>query len=209
MNLNVVVTKSTQASKRYGQLIKDLINNPNFVKRFNQIKTEPLKKRPIMFLKLLKKYDLFSVEIAGYLTAMSTESNPDLKILELTTIDKCIFLDKENYANENPLNIYHKDLIDKYPIEIRISPNASQRDILDFIRSKWNMINSTQNEYLHPKKRLRLRTKEDRDKFIWKLRNEPKSIILDEIDKKYPEEELSYENIYSIINIQKKRLSKK
>lgn len=101
-----------------------------------------------------------------------------------------------------------------YPIAIRISPYASQRDIIDFVKNKsiWKMgIEPLQEKYKDEDIKIgQVKTKNEeiqkRNDFIYENREKPRKEIMKLLTDKFPElDPLDYGHIAKIISLENKR----
>jgi len=101
-----------------------------------------------------------------------------------------------------------------YPIGLRISPYASLRDIQDFLRKQYkSRIAPLQSWYRNHNKKIsigrfkkRSERVHQRNVFIYQNRHLPRRKILELLEEKYPEQEISdYTYIGKIISEEKKR----
>jgi len=106
---------------------------------------------------------------------------------------------------------FQKSDDDAYPIAIRISPYASQRDLIDFVKNKgaWSEIQFLQGKYADPKLKMgKVKQKDEkiqaRNDFIYEHRNLPRKEIMHLVSEKL-HESLDYGLIAKIISIEKKR----
>lgn len=105
---------------------------------------------------------------------------------------------------------YLKMIADEFPIAILIPPNASERDIVDFIKKAYlNLILPAQTEYKNEcvnisRYRRRNALVRDRDQFIYENRSLPRKKIVRLVSNKYGEA-LDYGHIGKIISIESKK----
>lgn len=98
-----------------------------------------------------------------------------------------------------------------YPISIRLSPYASQRDILDFIKNNFFLIKSSQDKYIKQKSKFsRIKTKDyrkqERNRFIYEHRNLPRKKIMKLVADKFGYDDvIDYGHIGKIISVEKKK----
>lgn len=96
-----------------------------------------------------------------------------------------------------------------FPIHIGISPQATKRDVLDFVSKRWKSIRNMLDLYLENPKIVRSKPKSERNEFIWKNRNLSARKVADLVNKKYPEENLTYSDINSVLYYLRKRRKSK
>jgi hypothetical protein len=94
-----------------------------------------------------------------------------------------------------------------YPIHIGISPVASERDVLDFIKKRWPVIRKRLNIYQEKTPVIRQKRKAARDNFIWENRETPSAQLAEMVNNKFPGESLEYYQVDSIKHYMKKRNS--
>ncbi len=100
---------------------------------------------------------------------------------------------------------------EQYPLILRIHPDASQRDIISYIKENWNRIERAQSQYLVPKnnsvKNSKITLNEDNRKIVALVHLHPNS-TLKEI-KRLLKEQLgvtkTYEEVGKIRSTEKKR----
>lgn len=105
--------------------------------------------------------------------------------------------EKESKENEDRM----------YPIAIKVSAYASERDIQNFIVKTYPIIKSLQEKYKDPRAKIgkvRLGSKEKRNDFIYKHKKLPKKELMKLVNKKY-KEVLDIGLIGKIISIENKR----
>lgn len=145
--------------------------------------------------------------IEGYLFYNLTEHSvyPD-------TYNMCIFADlveqkKDPFLEETQIddNLF-------FPIAIRISPYASQRDIIDYIRRAYkNIIVPNQDKYKIPgvnigKYKKRKSSIVERNKFIYENQNLPLKEISRLVEERFgSEHSLDYGYIGKIISLEKRK----
>ncbi|MDO9099738.1 MAG: hypothetical protein Q7V53_03205 [Caldisericota bacterium] len=94
-----------------------------------------------------------------------------------------------------------------YPIHICISPLATQRDVLDWVRNKWSRtVAPSLYAYSGDVPRIRRRRKLKRDQFIWGHRELASGSIGTLVNKEFGES-LDDEEVNSILAYMKKRYS--
>jgi len=100
----------------------------------------------------------------------------------------------------------------EYPVVLRIHPDASQRDIMEYIKKHWQQIKHYQDKYADRNKQASFKnskTKENskikkRDDFIYKNRNLPRKEIMRMVTDEFGET-LDYGHIGKIISLRNKR----
>ncbi len=214
------VIKLTQGNRKLKQYIEDLCNNKNFVLLYDQIVDNPNSKKQKELLKYIaKKYGidrrLFEI------IRMKIEHN---NLIWGDTDDVCEivdnYLDVVDYEEEQGLIPIKKDLfrhmhLTAFPISIEIHELASKRDILDFVEKRWDMIEN----YLEVHRRkdgIRIRKRKNKKlyDFIWKIWKKKDSNNMNikelkkEVNKKFPDNNLVYYDIYKIIDLERRRRHK-
>ena len=96
-----------------------------------------------------------------------------------------------------------------FPVRVDISPYASKRDILDFIRKNYDRIKEIQDKHkIKVIKIGKIRSRkphiQKRNDFIYKHRHLPRREIMRLVSKKF-NEVLDYGHIGKIISLEKKR----
>lgn len=205
----------TQGNKKFSQYLNDLRKNENFIELIQKLKTEKNhKKRRKFSIELAEKYGIDS----DLLFDIWYRLYPDKKNIgwgEL--VDVCQIEDSYDvisYEEEHQQLPIKKDLIRlmdmlAYPVSIKIHRLASKRDVLDFIEKRWDYIEKNFFE-LYREKKLRIRKRKNQKiyDFIWDNRDKDKKTIKKLLDKKYPDYNIDYFEIYKIIQLEKKRRSK-
>lgn len=208
--------KQTQGQKKTRLRLKELFDNEIFKKELSNILANPNKKKQNKQLwKFAEKYSL-EFEMGSPFLDLVTGRNS--KILDEQIgheLDVCELYDEvDEYLNENfprDFDIPPSRRPDKraqlnaFPIHIGISPQATKRDVLDFISKRWDHIRYMLDTYLEKPKIIRVKPKSKRDEFIWKNRNLPSSKIAELVNEKYPDSVLTYSDINSILYYLRKR----
>ncbi len=157
---------------------------------------------------------------------------PDLEDVELSYYDQCtvesgimemeafeeILADYKGKGQRKYLNEYIetcKKLYKIRPVSIHISPYASQREIIDFVKKNFADIEEYQNKYRNPnikigKFKTRNPTVKERDEFILNLHNQGKTgkEIARLVKEKFGGDLLGYEYIPKIIFREKQKRQK-
>lgn len=127
--------------------------------------------------------------------------------------DLCMIADLRNEAEEP----FMKEIRDAdnlhFPIAIRISPFATQRDIVDFIKKHEVFIAQMQEQYRKDFKGIRIgKTKkrnaevQERNDFIYENRNLPRRKIMELLTEKYgPDKTLDMGHISKVISLEKQK----
>lgn len=111
----------------------------------------------------------------------------------------------------NNKETYHKSDDVAYPVALRISPYATQRDILDFVKRNGFMINASQHKYKVKgvkigKERKKNPKIQERNEFIYEHRHLPRKEILKLVGNKFGYDGvIEYGLIGKIISLEKKK----
>ena len=95
-----------------------------------------------------------------------------------------------------------------YPIHIGISPLASERDVLDFVKKRWPVIRDCLDIYQEKPLLIRKKRKAPRDEFIWEHKDIPSKKLADMVCEEFPGEVLTYADINAIKQYLRKRHSR-
>jgi hypothetical protein len=103
----------------------------------------------------------------------------------------------------------------KYPVVVRIHPDASQRDIIEFIKKHWVEIKHYQDQYINRRKDASFKNSKttenkkikERNDFIYKNRHLPRKEISTLVAKTF-NEYLDYGHIGKIISLENKKRKK-
>lgn len=213
---NIYHFPKTQGQRKVVKRLKELFNNELFLKEIDEvleIKNERNFYNKVW--KLARKYNLKFESGTPLFDYIYIKKYDKEKELNLESLDKniendvCIIRDDaDGYLNE----VFPRDFeippgkkqdsrleINNYPIRVSISPQATKRDLLDFINKRWKYIADLLSDYDQGIILERKRKKQERDDLIWKNRNKPRKEIADLINKKFPNENLTYSDVNSII----------
>lgn len=185
--------------KRFNIPVVDGVST--FFKNGGMVLNEPQREREFFrkdLLKVLKKYDL-SHEWYAYFSMYVMSG-----IQNHFCVDKSIC--KLIYKHDKPPT-------NEFPVAIGISPNASQREIIDFIKKMFPDIKRIQDKYKTKGSRLgKVRTKNPRKQeigdFIYENQNLPYREIVSLVCKKFPEEDtesIDEGSVGKIISLENKR----
>lgn len=130
--------------------------------------------------------------------------------------DVCMISDEEDhYLNEcfrvdfdyPPSRLPMKRAqIKAFPIHIGINIYATKRDVLDFVNKRWDEIRYMLDCFTADRPSVtRKRVKAERDELIWENRGLPARDLADLVNAKFPEENLTYSDINSILYYLKQR----
>jgi len=95
-----------------------------------------------------------------------------------------------------------------FPVHLCISPEASKRDVLDYVAKNWRKIRSLLDSYHKGPPVIRTRKKEERDQFIWDNKDSPSGTISARVWHRFGES-LDDLQINGILAYMAKRYSKK
>jgi hypothetical protein len=95
-----------------------------------------------------------------------------------------------------------------FPVHICISPLASERDVLDYVKKRWSKIRPALDSYHKGPLVIRKRKNEARDRFIWENREVPSEELAPIVHDQFHGKWLEYYEIDSIKHYMKKRLTK-
>ncbi|HEX9804943.1 MAG TPA: hypothetical protein VGA67_04630 [Candidatus Dojkabacteria bacterium] len=215
----------TQGQKKIKNRLNELFSNESFKKEFDEIsQIKDLKERNNMGRKLAGKYSIeytirtplakllghpaFNKDVTKNLDVCKTinqfSDNQDF-ISYLDYLDQLDSIKRQEGAKEWLLNNRKK----LFPVHLAISPYASKRDVLDFINKNWNSMKAQLNQYDEKIPQYRAKKYTERDDFIWENRKLPAEEISRLVEEKFPEQNLTYSDINSILyNLRKRRLSK-
>ena len=174
--------------------------------------------------KLVETYDLYELEwflvfwhylIYNKILILDQNFPPPLFLYDF---DLCLIRDELEWNNLLNNSQYNPDTIKEiingelknFPIAIKISPYATERDILDFIKKNFKQIKSLQKKYQNPNIKIgKLRQKnvqiQKRNEFIWKHRNLPRKKIMYLASAKFKGQVLGYAEVEKIIVLEDKR----
>jgi len=97
-----------------------------------------------------------------------------------------------------------------FPIVIKISPYATERDIIDFIKKNYKHINLLQKKYQKPNIKIgKFKQKNEliqkRNDFIWEHRNLSRKKIMHLVNQKFKGRTLGYADVEKIIILERKK----
>lgn len=121
------------------------------------------------------------------------------------------------FSDEDPVLLkatyeHFENISTRYPIALYINPEASQRQIQDFIAKNYAFIEASKKDIKnkitgHRRKSTR---KQERNDFIYKNRNLPRKKITQLVNHEFPDlEDIDYGNVGKIISLEKKRRESK
>lgn len=124
--------------------------------------------------------------------------------------------DPEDYFSIRSYTEMLENKLWKYPVVLRIHPDASQRDIIEYIKTHWHLIKCYQDQYSNRNKDASFKnskTKEnkkikERNDFIYKNRDLPRKTIMQMVNKDFGAD-LDQGSIGKIISLERKKREKK
>lgn len=205
-----VVPPMTQGQKKTRQRLKDLFSNELFKNELADIMGMPNKrKRDKALWKFAYKYRL-EFEPGSPLFDIVVGSDPKLDRQRGHELDVCELYDEEDlYLNEQFEREFDLPLsrmpdvrarIMAYPIHMGISIYATKRDVLDYINKRWDYIRYMLDCFTNDRPGVtRIKLKARRDEYIWENRELPAKKLAEMVNTKFPEENLIYSDIGSIL----------
>lgn len=144
---------------------------------------------------LLRNYIYYNIflyaELADY-------SDPTLNVCRLIEAEEEGLVFRIDEEGEGGISVRsHNQAVDEmicsYPVSIRIHPDASQNDVVDFIKKNWSLIKGYQiksrsKEGVHSFKNSKIKVNErvkERNEFIYKNRDLPRKAIMSLLAEKY------------------------
>jgi len=211
--------KLTQGQAKTRLRLKELFENEVFSKEFAKIKTLlNNNKRNKLLRKFAEKY-LLEYEPGSPLVDLVMERSPRLNKQIGHELDVCQLYDEvDEYLNENfPLDFnippsrhpHKRAQLKAFPIHMGISPYATKRDVLDFISKRWGHIRYMLDAYLENPRIIKRKPKTARDKLIWKSQKLSATQIAALVNRRYPDENLTYSDVNSILYYLRKRRQSK
>lgn len=206
----------TQGHRKQLQRINDLFENRVFLEQIQKIKILPDEQINLAITKLCKKYGL-EMDYFGTELLMHVLYGHQMNLVGLNFLDMCVLNDDWD-ENLNPVftsvpikyDTRRKLRYVAYPVSIGISPKASQGDVIDFVKKRWGEIRDHLDTYEENPKRIRIRPKEFRNKFIWENRDKRAEDIADLWMKKFPAAEvIGVETVYKTLSLERKKRSEK
>ena len=132
-------------------------------------------------------------------------------LMDENAYNLCLLADLANNKRKSTFSRDFELWDDKfYPIAIRISPYASKRDILNYVAKMAPMIKEYQKPYINPnikigKVKKKKYSAQKRNEIVWKNKDFGVEKIKIELEKEFPNKIFGYEEIYTIISLEKKR----
>lgn len=201
--------KQTQGQLKTRRRLKELFENEVFKNELNEILAIPnARKRDKQIRRLAEEYFL---EYSAYSPLVNFIADGKLDLERLLGFDQdvCQIYDEEDeYLNPNfPLDFdippsrkpAKRAQIHAYPIHIGINVYATKRDVLDFISKRWDFIRYMLDTYNEKPKMVKEKPKADRDDYIWANKELSAKKLAELVNKKFPDENLTYSDINSIL----------
>ncbi len=149
-------------------------------------------------VQLMKLYVLYN-EILPLSHIRNSKSN-DLAWMEELPI--------KLFANRFNLEGYFEKIkvnAGKYPILLHINPNISQRQLFDFLKKNWALIDSYKNDKEPGFSSLRNRSRQKKDDFIYKNKHLPAREIMSLMVERFGDDADDYSYINKVKRDQKKK----
>lgn len=133
-------------------------------------------------------------------------------IIPSVTLDLCRAV--EYYSEDDNLDLYSewRKIHEKnFPVGVMVSPYASERDIIDFVKKHYkNIIEPMQRKYIDKgvalgKTRRKNSKVQERDEFIYAHRHLPHKEIALLVSEKYPEKDFIYNDVGKTISRKRKK----
>lgn len=158
-----------------------------------------------------KKYGLHFLYWGDVMRSVMSNNEPFIPIE--AGADLCMLADLRNEAEEPFMKVIQDADNLHFPIAIRISPFATQRDIVDFIKKHEVFIAQMQEQYRKDFKGIRIgKTKkrsvevQERNDFIYENRNLPRRKIMELLSEKYgADKTLDMGHISKVISLEKQK----
>lgn len=208
--------KLTQGQVKTRLRLKELFENENFKKELSKILTVKNKRKQSKLLWKLAEKHFLEFEPGSPFFGLVLKLNLGLDEQIGHELDVCQLYDEEDeYLNENfPIdfdfppsrNKEKRAQIHAFPIHIGINIFATKRDVLDFLNKRWDYIRYMLDCYIAEKpKTVRKKPKAKRDNLIWDSRDLSAKTIADKVNQLYPDENLTYADVNSILYYLRKR----
>lgn len=209
-------TKITQGQRKAKERIKELLENDVFNQEFQKIKSiKNPDSRANKIVKFAEKYFLDYEPGSFMFNLFHFEKFTTKKSLKDYDLDLCKVYDLvDEYLNPDfPADFKYPPSsspsrsaqIRAFPIHIGINPFATKRDVMDFISKRWDYIRYMLDYHVEKPKIIKIKKKSERDSLIWNHRKEPASEIAKEVNKKFPDENMTYSDIHKILYYLRKR----
>ncbi|MCC7436776.1 hypothetical protein IT402_02805 [Candidatus Nomurabacteria bacterium] len=149
-------------------------------------------------------------------TRMSNEfAHPAFKVDRLTyDLDVCRLVDaKANREEELDCfeatgELFGRKELDRFPVHLMISPDASKRDVLDFINKNWQLVQAYMEDYKRKTPAIREKQNKERDSRIWELQHLGAKMVASKINQEFPNTNFSYADVNKVLHrMRKKRKS--
>lgn len=118
---------------------------------------------------------------------------------------------REEFEEYDGAENFYIDLINhrikEYPIAIMIQPNASQRDIVNYIERNWSDFFIRIMKYRNKNQlgKIKNKRRKERDLFIYEHRHLPRKEIARLVNTKFLNQAIDYGNVGKIISLERKR----
>lgn len=157
-----------QGNKKLKNFFKDLIINEHFIKAVKDFDVEKnIVKSTEMVFEICSQYGIDIYDFWSLRDAICSKDKQEIIFQNNQLADSCRLIDDYDcYLNDNdhPYNkavqedIYLSTRYRAFPISIGVSPLASDRDIIDFVRKNWDRINDALSQY-RTRNRINIRSK--------------------------------------------------
>lgn len=204
----------TQGNRKALQKLDELWQNEAFRAEFSEIRhMQASTEKDKRLFKFAEDHRLDISEGALYLQFFFDQKpefqDPHLDLCKILDEVEDNFGDLARWNYEAPPrpNRRKRLSIALYPIHIGISPLASERDVLDFVKKRWPVIRKCLDIYQEKPPVIRQKRKAARDKFIWENREVPSQELAEMVNSRFPGESLVYYQVDSIKHYMKERNS--
>lgn len=189
--------RETQGHQKAATRVRDLFSSPSFNRDLEQILGCGDSTQRQERLQALASYHYLDLDTDSPLSQLTRKEHVDLTNPRL---DFCRIAGEDSEIDVQAAGLY--------PVQIRISPFATKRDVLDFLTKRWSDI---QNAFcvwrVRPISHVRKRPSQERDDFIWKRRDLPSSTIAQLLESQYPGHYFDYAQVNAILKKLRKRYS--
>ncbi|HRH25267.1 MAG TPA: hypothetical protein PLQ20_02945 [Candidatus Paceibacterota bacterium] len=200
--------------------LEENLNKPYPVYNFFQLPKELSEKSYLKDLNLAmknigKKIKIYDLDINYFLRAYILYNKKILNIInDLTDADLAQVQDFYELLYDYPSEFTVdkiRNLFEYYPIVIKIHPSMTQRDLVDYVRNRWEYIEYLLGKHKNKDSKLgkvkrKKTTIRERNAYIWENRNLPRKRIMGLLYDKYgPDTNIDYAYIGKIISLEKKR----
>lgn len=205
--------KPTQGQKKVALREEEIFNNEVFKKKLQSVKgMDDIKERREAANQLAKEYNLdISVGTRMFKESAIPALNSDRPAYDL---DVCRLVDAKSSREEELAffeatgKLFNKRELNVFPVHLMITPEASKRDVLDFINKNWQLVQAYMEKYKREIPVLRKRPNKERDERIWELQHLGAKIVAEKINKEFSNTNFSYADVNKILHrMRKKRKS--